>query len=86
MSDRWIVETSHMVVVPPFYDATDHLDLLRQLQETADNKRPRVDRPPIGPLTWDVRCIDGVTRFHAYFTGSNGTRRRFMRLLLERKD
>lgn len=79
---RWKVETSHIVCHPDEYEVVDHFDLYRQLQKTADEKKPRVDRPPIGPLEFKFHLDDdGVADVaHAFFRGKDGNKRRFMRL------
>lgn len=79
---RWRVETSHIVTHPAFYEAKDHFDLYRQLQHTADTKKVRLDRPPIGQL--EFKAVENeyceVEVVHAFFRGRDGTKRRFMRL------
>lgn len=78
----WIVETSHIVTHPPSYEAEDHFDLYRQLQHTADTKKVRIDRPPIGQL--EFKSVENeyceVVVVHAFFRGHDGKKRRFMRL------
>lgn len=78
----WSIETSHLVAVPRQYTAIDLEDLKRQLQETADSKRLRVDRPPIGPLAFKVEYDEAgeLSVVHSSFQGRNGKRLRFMRL------
>ena len=79
---RWKVETSHIVTHPDEYEVKDHFDLYRQLQRTADEKKIRIDRPPIGPL--EFRPVENdyneTVVVHAYFRGTNGKKLRFMRL------
>lgn len=79
---RWKVETSHIVAHPEYYEAEDHFELYRLLQETADKKKIRIDRPPIGPL--EFRAVENdyceVTVVHAFFRGKNNQKKRFMRL------
>lgn len=81
----WKVETSHIVVHPEHYEADDHFELYRQLQETADRKKVRIDRPPIGPL--EFRPVENeyseVVVVHAFFRGKDGRKIRFMRLRRE---
>lgn len=78
----WKVETSHIVTHPATYEATDVFDLYRQLQHTADTKKVRIDRPPIGALefkpTENEYCE--VVTVHAWFRGQDGSKKRFMRL------
>lgn len=79
---RWKVETSHIVTHPEVYEADDVFDLYRQLQHTADTKKVRIDRPPIGPL--EFKPVENeyceIIVVHAFFRGHDGSKRRFMRL------
>ena len=85
---RWKVETSHIVVHPEYYLVEDHFELYRCLQQTADEKKIRIDRPPIGPLEFkpveNEYCETVVV--HAFFRGQDGKKRRFMRLRREDLD
>ena len=78
----WRVETSHIVVHPETYEVDDHFELYRQLQQTADEKKIRIDRPPIGPLEFKPVENDYSETIvvHAFFRGKDGKKKRFMRL------
>lgn len=80
----WLIETSHMVDVPAHIEAGDLPELRRWVQELADSKKVRADRPAIGELTFTLQSDEHGTVLHAHFLGHNGKRRRFMRLRAER--
>lgn len=80
----WLIETSHMVNVPAHIEAVDPTELRRRVQEIADSKEVRVDRPAIGELTFIFNTDDYGCTAHAHFLDRHGKRRRFMRLRAER--
>jgi hypothetical protein len=50
------------------------------MQEVADSKKTRNDRPAIGPLTFK-RFYNGASRqVHGFFIGHDGKKRRFMKV------
>lgn len=81
----WNIETSHMVDVPVLIEATSIPELRRRVQEIADKKKVRTDRPPIGELSfrYELDPEGEVTVVHSYFIDRKGKRRRFMRLRRE---
>lgn len=79
---RWIIETSHMVTVPEFIDADDLEELRGLVQDIADSKKVREDRPAIGEVSfrYELDKHDEVEVVHSYFVGKDEKLRRFMRL------
>jgi len=83
MITRWIIDKSYMADVPPSgYLANNINELKGQIQATADNKKLRTDRPPIGCLEfrWELNNNNEPDICHVYFLDSNSVRKRFMRL------
>lgn len=81
----WNIETSHMVDVPVLIEASTPPELRRRVQEIADKKKVRTDRPPIGELSfrYELDANGDTAVVHAYFIDRHGKRRRFMRLRRE---
>lgn len=81
------VETSHMVDVPKRVEARSLQHMREQLQSVADSKKLRIDRPPIGPLSYRYELDDDDEPLvvHAFFVNSRGKRLRFMRLKVEER-
>lgn len=80
---RWLIDKSYMADVPSGgYEAHTLGDLMAQVQSTADNKKLRVDRPPIGNLEfrWELDADHQPDICHVYFLDSKSIRKRFMRL------
>lgn len=79
---NWIVETSHMAAVPKSYEAKDHFELYRQVQDAANRKKIRIDRPPMGQLEFkpEENEYGQVVVVHAFFRSEKYGKRRFMRL------
>lgn len=80
---RWVIERSYLVDIPSRGYQADSLEHLKlQIQVTADNKKLRKDRPPIGCLEfrWELDENEEATIAHVYFVDSNNVRKRFMRL------
>lgn len=80
---RWIIDKSYMADVPVNgYDAHTVDDLKAKVQQTADNKKFRTDRPPIGCLEfrWELDKDNQPDIAHVYFLDSKSVRKRFMRL------
>lgn len=80
---RWLIDKSYMADVPTGgYEAKTVGDLKAMVQSTADNKKLRTDRPPIGCLEfrWELDDHNKPNTCHVYFLDSNSIRKRFMRL------
>lgn len=79
---KWNVETSHMVAVPQSIEADDLPELRGQVQQIADSKAVRPDRPAIGELSfkYELDDRDEPVVVHAFFTNLHGKKARFMRL------
>lgn len=82
---KWIVETSHMVSVPPFIEARTVKELHRKVQGIADQKKVRVDRPPIGKVKL-FRGDDFPEVIRFFFIDKHGKHRRFMRVRQDKGD
>lgn len=82
---RYLIEMSHMVDVPAYVEAATIPELRRWVQDKADSKKVRSDRPAIGELSYryNLDAAGETIVVHAYFIGSNGLKRRFMRLRRE---
>jgi hypothetical protein len=78
----WTIEMSHMVAVPKYIEATTMEELRSRVQEIADSKKIRTDRPAMGEITfrYEVDKYDQVNVVHSYFLDKHGKLRRFMRL------
>lgn len=79
---KWNVETSHMVAVPQVIEADDLPELRRRVQQIADSKAVRPDRPAIGELSfkYELDSHDQPVVVHSYFMNRHGKKARFMRL------
>jgi len=79
---QWRIETSHMVAVPQSIEVDDLPELRRQVQQIADSKAVRPDRPAIGELSfkYELDDHDEPVVVHSFFTNRHGKKARFMRL------
>lgn len=76
---RFRIISCHMVNHPAELCARS-VDLIEDLiQEVADSKVVRVDRPAIGPLTFKHFTKPTGYEIHAFFTNKDGKIRRFMK-------
>lgn len=82
MSTRWIVEKSHKVKAPKYFDCLSLDDLRKVLQDLADTYRPGPSAPPLGELEfrYELDGDDEVVVVHTYFYNKHGDRARFARL------
>lgn len=75
---QWIVESSHMILVPVELRAYTLDDLRSQVQAIADSKTLN----PVGEIfyRYELDYDERARIVHCYFQGRDGRRKRFMRL------
>lgn len=81
-TEHWKIEKSYLVALPNAVEVEDMTELRSWVQDRADAKAIRVDRPPIGKLhfRYEHDDDDQVSVVHVYFHDHKGALRRFMRL------
>lgn len=76
---RFLIISCHMVNHPAELNARS-VDLIEdKIQEVADSKAVRQDRPAIGPLTFKHFPKSKGYEVHAFFKNKDGKTRRFMK-------
>lgn len=76
----WKIVASHIVTHPRHLVGATYEEVEAHMQEVADEKQVRSDRPAIGDLTFK-RFYNGPARqVHGFFTGHDGKKRRFMKV------
>ena len=80
---KWDIESSHMCNVPRCVEVESMAELRSWVQDIADSKKVRSDRPAMDEITFRYEIdesIEEVNVTHCYFTDRHGKQRRFMRL------